>query len=119
MKRFNLTASLLSFATFAQADAPVVEDVQATFSGGAWRFDVKIRHADTGWDDYADGWEVIDAEGNQLGVRPLAHPHVNEQPFTRSQSGIVVPDGVTEVYIRVRDNVNGWYEDRFPFTLPQ
>jgi len=75
-------------------------------------------HADTGWDDYADGWEVVDADGNQLGIRPLAHPHVNEQPFTRSQSGIVISDDVTEVYIRVRDNVNGWYETRYPVALP-
>jgi hypothetical protein len=78
-----------------------------------------LAHPDTGWDHYADGWEVIDADGNQLGERPLAHPHVEEQPFTRSQSGIVIPDGVTEVYIRARDNVNGWYDDRYPVTLPQ
>lgn len=114
-----LSLFALCAATAAAADAPVVEQVVATKSGDAWRFDVTISHPDTGWDDYADGWEVVDADGNQLGIRPLAHPHVNEQPFTRSQSGIVIPEGMTEVYIRVSDNVNGYYDDRYPFTLPK
>lgn len=117
MKNTCCTILLSLFATSAFADAPEVVDVTATPSGGSWRFDVTLLHPDTGWDHYADGWEVIDADGNQLGERPLAHPHVNEQPFTRSQSGIVIPDGTTEVYIRARDNVNGWYDDRYPVTL--
>ena len=118
MKHLICAAFTLS-ATAAFADAPVVEDISATKSGDSWQFSVTIRHGDTGWDDYADGWEVIDADGTQLGERPLAHPHVNEQPFTRSQSGIVIPDEVAEVYVRVRDNVHGWYETRYPFTLPE
>lgn len=118
MKKFlALSAVVTTFANAAIADVPKVVDVKATQTGGAWRFDVSILHADTGWDDYADGWEVIDAAGNQLGVRPLAHPHVNEQPFTRSQGGIVIPEDVTEVYIRTRDNLHGWYEDRTPVQL--
>ena len=117
MKNLPLAAVLLWLATGAAAHAPEVVDVRATQTGETWRFDVTIAHEETGWDDYADGWEVIDAEGNQLGVRPLAHPHENEQPFTRSQSGIVIPDGTTEVYVRVRDNVNGWYETRYPVPL--
>lgn len=116
-KLVALSSIVMTLASAAHADAPKVVDVQATQVGDAWRFDVSILHADTGWDDYADGWEVIDADGNQLGVRPLAHPHVNEQPFTRSQSGIVIPDDITEVYIRTRDNVDGWYDERTPVQL--
>ncbi len=115
---FILPAMMMSFAGAAFADAPQVVDVKATKSGGTWRFDVSILHPDSGWDHYADGWEVIDADGNRLGERPLAHPHENEQPFTRSQSGIVIPEGTTEVYIRTRDNVDGWFEERTPVTLP-
>jgi len=118
MKHLAILPIFALCTTAAFADAPEVVDVTATKSGDSWRFDVAILHADTGWDDYADGWEVVDADGNQLGIRPLAHPHVNEQPFTRSQSGIVISDDVTEVYIRVRDNVNGWYETRYPVALP-
>ena len=119
MKQLALTSALVLLAAQATADAPQVVDVNATKNGTAWRFDVTILHADTGWDDYADGWEVIDADGTPLGTRPLAHPHVNEQPFTRSQSGIVIPEGTTEVFIRVRDNVQGWYDIRFPYALPK
>lgn len=115
----HLTATILLIANTAAADAPEVVDVTATRTGDTWRFDVAILHPDTGWDHYADGWEVIDADGNQLGLRPLAHPHVNEQPFTRSQGGIVIPDDVTEVYIRTRDNVDGWFDARTPVALPR
>jgi hypothetical protein len=91
------------------ADAPVVESV--TVSGD--RFNVTLSHPDTGWDHYADGWEVLDAEGNSLGVRELAHPHVTEQPFTRSLSGVKIPEGVTVVYVRARCNVDGWSDELF------
>jgi hypothetical protein len=62
-----------------------------------------IRHHDTGWDNYADAFEV---KGNnvQNGLRILAHPHENEQPFTRSQSGVVA-SGL--VWIEAKDNVEG------------
>ena len=63
-----------------------VEYVKATeVSDGVWRFDVTVRHNDEGWDHYADAWQVIDpGSGDILGERILAHPHDNEQPFTRS-----------------------------------
>jgi len=119
MKKLNLYAVVFAVVgAAAWADAPEVVGVEVTQTGDTWRFDVSILHADTGWDHYADGWEVIDTDGNQLGQRPLAHPHVNEQPFTRSQGGIVIPDGTTEVYIRTSDNVDGWFETRTAVTLP-
>ena len=77
-----------------------------------------LLHADTGWDDYADAWEVLDAEGNTLGVRVLAHPHVEEQPFTRSLGGVAIGADTTEVMIEARDNVGGWSGERIPFKLP-
>lgn len=103
--------ALLIVTTPALADAPVVQNVAVNQSGGLWSFDVTIAHADTGWDHYADGWRILDNDGNELGLRVLAHPHVDEQPFTRSLSGIVVPEGVTEVGIQVRDSIGGWYPE--------
>lgn len=99
----------------AFADAPVVESV--TVDGD--RFSVTLSHPDTGWDHYADGWEVLDAQGNSLGLRVLAHPHVNEQPFTRSLGGVAIPDGATVVYVRARDNVDGWSDELFEVQLNQ
>ena len=44
-----------------------VEAVRVTKAGaGVYRFDVTLRHADTGWDHYADKWEILDMEGNLI-----------------------------------------------------
>ncbi|WP_171208596.1 MULTISPECIES: hypothetical protein [unclassified Ruegeria] len=104
-------------ATPVLADPPTIEKVEASRSGDTWRFDVTIRHPDTGWDDYADGWRVLDMDGNELGVRVLHHPHVDEQPFTRSLGGVVIPAGTTQVQIQARDNVGGWSDDTTIFDL--
>ena len=87
-------------------------DVQAvTFHrspGGSYRFDVTLQHADTGWDHYADRWEVLTPQGDVIATRTLYHPHVDEQPFTRSLSGVTLPPGVNEVVIRAHDSVHGY-----------
>jgi|SRR6056297_1864853 len=114
-------ASLAFFAIFvgssALSDPARIVGAEATEIGGAWRFDVTLRHGDTGWDDYADGWRVETADGSVLGTRELLHPHVDEQPFTRSLGGVSIPDGVTEVFIRARTNVTGWDEPRVSIDL--
>ena len=104
-------ALLCGLAGPAFAEPVTVLDVTATPTGDTWRFDVTVEHPDTGWDHYADGWRVEDANGNVLGMRVLAHPHVNEQPFTRSLSGVTIPADMTVVFVRARDLVDGWNED--------
>ncbi|WP_342076508.1 hypothetical protein [Yoonia sp. SS1-5] len=112
MKYFALF-TLLAAPVFA--DEPVVEAV--TIEGD--RVSVTLSHPDTGWDHYADGWEVLDADGNSLGIRELAHPHVNEQPFTRSLGGVQIPAGATSVFVRARCNVDGWSDTLFEVSLSQ
>ncbi|WP_371808746.1 hypothetical protein [Ruegeria sp. HKCCD4884] len=107
--RYVILSAFLASPAFA--DPPTIEKVAATRSGDTWRFDVTIRHPDTGWDDYADGWRVLDMNGNELGMRVLHHPHVDEQPFTRSLSGVAIPEGTAQVQVQARDNVGGWAED--------
>lgn len=104
--KYLLTSLLL--ASPALADPVTIERVTATQTGDSWRFDVTVRHPDTGWDHYADGWRVLDMEGNELGLRVLYHPHVDEQPFTRSLSGVILPDGLTQIQIEARCSVDGW-----------
>ena len=95
-------------ATPALADEPEVVDVKVEKAGIVWNIHVTLRHEDSGWDHYADGWEVLDAAGNRLGYRELMHPHVEEQPFTRSLSGVVIPDGTRVIYVRPRCSEHGW-----------
>lgn len=97
----------------ALADHPVVE--AAELNGQT--LSVTLRHPDTGWDHYADGWEALTPDGTSLGIRELAHPHVEEQPFTRSLSGVNIPDGVEALHIRARCNDTGWSEQVFVLPL--
>ena len=112
-------ALICCLASPAFAEPVTVLDVTATPNGDTWRFDVTVEHPDTGWDHYADGWRIEDAEGNELGMRVLAHPHVNEQPFTRSLSGVVIPDSLSVVYVRARDLPGGWNADGTEVVLPR
>lgn len=115
---FMASIAVLAFASTALADKPEVTAVNAVKSDIAWTFEVTLIHPDTGWDHYADGWQVADAENTILGTRTLAHPHVAEQPFTRSLSGVVVPESVKVVYIQVSDNQSGWYDNPYRVELP-
>ncbi len=104
-----LTAALLfTLAAPALADAPKVINASATRDSMGWKIAVTLGHDDTGWDHYADGWEVTDEAGNRLALRELMHPHVHEQPFTRSPSNVVLPDGTRVVFIRARCSIDGW-----------
>ena len=88
-------------------EADVVEVVVSANDRGGYNFAVTVAHGDTGWDHYADRWEILDGDGNILGTRTLHHPHVNEQPFTRSLSAVEIPDHVKEVTVRAHDRVHG------------
>lgn len=97
----------------ADADVKYVRAVHST--DGTWTFYVTVEHPDTGWDDYADGWDVLTPQGQVLKPDPdspftrlLLHPHVGQQPFTRSQSGIAIPEGVNQVIVRAHDIVDGF-----------
>lgn len=106
-------ALLLTFApAISSADSPDILDVTVTKTGMMWRMDVTMEHPDTGWDHFADAWEVLDTNGNRLGYRELMHPHVEEQPFTRSLSSLTFPDGTREVFVRTRCSKKGWSDAR-------
>lgn len=119
MRRLHLILATLCLAAPALADPPEIVTVRADRAADGWRFHVTLRHPDTGWDHYADGWEVLAPDGTRLGFRELFHPHVDEQPFTRSLGGVTIPDGVSQVMIRARCNVDGWAEETVPVDLPR
>lgn len=76
--------------------------------GNRYTVSATIAHGDRGWNHYADAFEVVGPDGKVLGVRVLHHPHVNEQPFTRSLGGIEIPSGVNQITVRARDSVHGF-----------
>ncbi len=105
--KIGLLAVVLAGAGANAGEADVL-DVHATLTGqNTYRFDVSVAHADEGWAHYANAFEILDLEGNVLGVRKLAHPHVDEQPFTRSLGSGVIPDNVEVVIVRAVDSVHG------------
>lgn len=98
-----------------EGDVEVVFVSARSNGGDSWNFAVTLEHADTGWDDYADGWDVILPDGTVIKpdadapfTRLLLHPHENEQPFTRNQNGIIIPADVTTVYVRGHELVEGY-----------
>jgi len=117
MLRASLAFILAVAGLPVSGDPAEIVGATATRAGDGWRFDVTLRHGDSGWDDYADGWRIETADGSVLGIRELLHPHVKEQPFTRSLGGVPIPDGVTEVFVRARTNVTGWDEPRYEVRL--
>ena len=71
------------------------------------RFQVAVQHADTGWEHYANRYEVVDGEGKVLGTRVLRHPHVEEQPFRRGLARVRVQRTVKQVTVRASDKTHG------------
>lgn len=95
---------LLSYTAFAGEADVIAAEVEHT-GGNFYRFSVMVQHDDESWKHFAKAWEVLDLDGNILGVRILLHPHINEQPFTRSQT-ISILENINQVTIRVYDLVH-------------
>lgn len=91
---------------------------QSSTADETWTISATVSSTETGWDKYADEWQVRAGE-QVLGTRILAHPHVNEQPFTRSLPNVVIPEDVTQVVIAARDSVLGYCGDEFTLELPR
>ena len=102
MNKLILSIPLLIAAQVASADPAAINSVRVSKEGGLYKF------GDTGWDHFSDAWRILDTDGNQLAIRELIHPHVEEQPLTRSLSGVELPAGTTEVRIQVRETQSGW-----------
>ncbi len=96
---------LISTAVYA-GEADVIEVEIKHMGENTYYFKVTVRHEDEGWEHYADKWDVVAPDGTVLGTRTLYHPHVDEQPFTRSLSGVKISESITEVTVRAHDSVH-------------
>ena len=82
-------------------------------------FNVTLEHADTGWEHYANQWDVVTLDGKLLKSRVLFHPHVDEQPFTRSLGGVSISKDIKRVKIRAKDLKHGYSKQEFLVDLPK
>ena len=119
----GLTGALLALALVAMGpsgagQADVLKVDMRSAGEGRFDIDVTVRHADSGWDHYANRWEVIGPDGRVLGTRVLYHPHVNEQPFTRSLEGLRIPSEFTWVRVRAHDLVHGYGGREVTLSVP-
>ena len=88
--------SVVEPTSTSRSERPAADLVSVTVTGeaGRYTFAATIKSTETGCDQYADWWEVADAQtGKLLYRRILAHSHVDEQPFTRSGGPVPIqPD---------------------------
>ncbi len=110
----------LSMPLAAAAGEAMIEDVTIEHSAeGGYDFSVTIRHNDTGWENYVDKWVVLAPDGKLLGERVLSHPHVDEQPFTRSLRGVMIPDELENVIIQAHVRNRGWNQETVTVKIPR
>lgn len=122
-KFFNFLITVFLFSALTSVKADEVKIVAVSIDSGSeqntWLINVTLQHQDSGWDHYADLWQVEDADGNVLGSRILQHPHVNEQPFTRGLAGVNIAPEIKAIFISAHDKVHGWAKKRVKLDLNQ
>ncbi len=113
-----LTGLILILSSTSWAgEADVVGGAITALGDGRFRVDATVRHDDTGWDHYANRWDVLAPDGTILGSRVLAHPHENEQPFTRSLT-LEIPADITEITLQANDSVHELGGETFTLPVP-
>ena len=99
--------------------ADVTEAQVSRNADGTYGFSVTIHSQDSGWDSYADGYEVLSPDGAILGKRILQHPHETEQPFTRDLNSVWVPEDLETVTIRAHHKEFGYSGATLNVSLPR
>ncbi|OUS35812.1 hypothetical protein A9R01_06540 ['Osedax' symbiont bacterium Rs2_46_30_T18] len=115
---FSIAVCLALLSKQAVASETFIEKVVATTNAqGSYRFDVTLAHADKSWDHYANVWQIETLQGEVLAKRVLLHPHISEQPFTRSLAGVKLPKGIAQVVIIAGCTVDGMNSQRYTLQL--
>ena len=119
----TMTLFLLIFTSIRNAayagPADVVKVDVKPAGPDTFQFFVTVRHDDSGWDHYANKWDVVAPDGTVLATRILHHPHENEQPFTRSLDGVMIPAGISAITVRAHDSVHGYGGKAITIQLPR
>ena len=119
----HLPLIILSFLFWSSnlfaGEADVVEVKVNKNSENTYSFIVTVSHKDTGWKHYANKWDIVDKKGTVIGTRVLHHPHVDEQPFSRSLSGVKIPIHIKSITVRAHDSVHKYGGKVVSVKLPQ
>ncbi len=107
IRKILFAALLWQPAWLYASEVQIVSAEAECTAGNQCVFRVSLKHDDSGWDHYANSWQVMDEKGKLLVKRTLYHPHVKEQPFTRSSERIFIPLSISKVWIRAGDNKSG------------
>ena len=113
----GLIVSVSAFNTANAGEADVLTVDASCNEKSECTFRVEVKHDDQGWDHYVNRWEVLSLDGEVLATRKLAHPHVKEQPFTRSLSKRPIDEAIKTVVIRAHDSVHGYGGKELTVTL--
>jgi len=92
----------------AAAAFPDVTRVEIRQDRGTYTLDVTISSPYDSPERYADGWRVWDEDGAVLGDMQLAHDHAAEQPSTRTQTALEIPEEVDTVTVQGRGSQTGY-----------
>ena len=88
---------------------PDIIDVELTPNGdNTYNIAVTISSPYDSPQRYADGWRVLDPNGNVLAEHTLLHDHANEQPFTRVQRNVAIPADMPHILLEGRDTQYGY-----------
>lgn len=98
---------LFSCSTVVTTEYAEVQKITVSEKSNGYHFAVELKSPDTGCNQYADWWEVLDENNQLLYRRILAHSHVNEQPFTRS-GGPIKAEADQVLLVRAHMNNTGY-----------
>lgn len=120
MKFFHILLLIFFFSAsvaFAGEAGVIAVDVKSE-GNNKYSFDVTVLHKDEGWKHYADKWDIVAPDSTVLDTRVLLHPHVNEQPFTRSLSFVKIPKTISKVTIRAHCSIHEYGGKTVTVDLP-
>ncbi len=117
---FGLAIALLGLQPVQAGQVDVLKvDIRPAAGPGRFDVEVTLRHADSGWDHYANRWEILAPDGRVIATRVLAHPHEHEQPFTRGLFALQIPAEFTWIRVRGHDLVHGYGGREVTLSVPQ
>lgn len=111
------SSSSTSTSTSTEQMFPDVVGATATANGNMWTVSATLSSPYDSPARYADAWRVVGPDGTVYGERILTHDHASEQPFTRSHSGIQIPDDISTVTVQGRDLEFGYGGGTFDLVL--